>query len=113
MALAAYTRSTGSSYSVPLIATGRPWANRMVTSSASMATAGSQNRTPIIGWTVSNDTSRCSRVLASCVAPQMFASVEYAFSWLSRYGRSRSASQALISCPPPSSSTNSASSHGL
>ena len=60
----------------PLIATGRPWAKRIVTSSVSIATAGSQNRTPMIGWTISIEVSRCSRVLASCVAPQMLASVE-------------------------------------
>ena len=56
----------------------------IVTSSVSMATDGSQNFTPMIGSTVSSETSRCSRVLASWVAPQMLASVEYAFSWLSR-----------------------------
>ena len=82
-AFASYS-ATGSSYVVPLMATGRPCSNRMVTSSVSIATAGSQNRTPMIGSTVSSETSRCSSVLASCVAPQMLASVEYAFSGLSR-----------------------------
>ena len=52
--------------------------------SAPLATDGSQNRTPMIGSTISIDSSRCSRVLASWVAPQMLASVEYAFSLLSR-----------------------------
>ena len=66
------------------MATGRPWSKRIVTSSVSIATDGSQNFTPMIGSTVSRETSRCSRVLASWVAPQMLASVEYAFSWLSR-----------------------------
>ncbi len=82
--LASWTRATGSSYDVPLIATGRPSWNRMVTSSAAMSTAGSQNLTPMIGSTVSRETSRCSSVFASWVAPQMLASVEYAFSWESR-----------------------------
>ena len=112
-AFASCTRATGSSKRVPLIATGRPASNRTVTSSGSITTAGSQNRTPMIGSTDSSETSRCSRVFASCVAPQMFASVEYAFSWLSRYGRPRSVSHWLISARPPSSSTNCASSHGL
>jgi len=56
----------------------------MLTSSVSITTAGSQNRTPMIGSTVSSEVSRCSNVFASCVAPQMLASVEYAFSLLSR-----------------------------
>ena len=55
-----------------------------MTSSGAISTAGSQNRTPMIGSTDSSETSRCSRVLASWVAPQMLASVEYAFSALSR-----------------------------
>ena len=75
---------TGSSYVLPLTATGRPVSKRMVTSSVSMLTSGSQNFTPMIGSTVSRETSRCSRVFASWVAPQMLASVEYAFSLLSR-----------------------------
>ena len=66
------------------MATGRPWTKVTVTSSVSMATDGSQNFTPMMGSTTSIDSSRCSRVFASCVAPQMFASVEYAFSWLAR-----------------------------
>jgi hypothetical protein len=45
---------------------------------------GSQNFTPMSGSTVSRETSRCSSVLASWVAPQMLASVEYAFSCESR-----------------------------
>ncbi len=69
---------------MPLIATGRPWSKRIVTSSVSIATDGSQNFTPMIGSTISSETSRCSSVFASWVAPQMLASVEYAFSWLSR-----------------------------
>jgi hypothetical protein len=69
---------------VPLTATGRPATKRTVTSSVSIATDGSQNLTPMIGSTVSRETSRCSSVFASWVAPQMLASVEYAFSCESR-----------------------------
>ena len=76
IALAAMTRSTGVPNSAPLTVTGRPCSKPIVTSSAAISTAGSQNRTPMIGWTVSIPLSRCSRVFASCVAPQMFASVE-------------------------------------
>ncbi len=79
ISLTACTRRTGPStpsYDVPFTATGRPRSKRTVTSSASIATEGSQNLTPMIGSTVSSETSRCSRVLASWVAPQMLASVE-------------------------------------
>ncbi len=76
IALASRTRATGSAYVVPLIAIGRPLWNWIVTSSASMATEGSQCFTPMIGSTDSSETSRCSSVLASWVAPQMLASVE-------------------------------------
>ena len=58
------------------MATGRPRSKRIVTSSVAISTEGSQNRTPMIGSTVSSETSRCSSVLASWVAPQMLASVE-------------------------------------
>ena len=73
----------------------------------------SQNGTPMIGSTISMQASRCSSALASCVAPQMFASVEYAFAVLSRYGRPRASSHSDISLRPPSSPTKLASSHGL
>ncbi len=76
MVLASWTSSTGSSYRLPLMATGRPASNRTVTSSVSMGTEGSQNFTPMIGVMLSRETSRCSRVFASWVAPQMLASVE-------------------------------------
>ena len=49
-----------------------------------MVTSGSQNFTPMMGSTDSMDTSSDSSVLASWVAPQMLASVEYAFSLESR-----------------------------
>ena len=84
ISLTARTSATGSAYVVPFTATGRPLWNRTVTSSGSIATSGSQWRTPMIGCTDSSETSRCSSVLASWVAPQMLASVEYAFSVLSR-----------------------------
>ena len=76
IALAAMTRSTGVSNRAPLTVTGRPRSKPIVTSSGAISTPGSQNRTPMIGSTVSIPVSRCSRVLASWVAPQMFASVE-------------------------------------
>ena len=38
----------------------------------------------MIGTTISIEVSRCSSFFASWVAPQMFASVEYAFSTESR-----------------------------
>ena len=98
---------------MPLIVTGRPCAKPIVTSSVAISTDGSQNRTPMIGSTVSTPVSRCSSVLASWVAPQMLASVEYAFSVLSRYGRSWASSHSDISLRPPSSVTKSASSQGL
>lgn len=69
---------------MPLTVTGRPCSKPIVTSSGAISTSGSQNRTPMMGSTVSMPVSRCSSVLASCVAPQMLASVEYAFSVLSR-----------------------------
>ena len=67
----------------------------------------------MIGSTMSRPLDSSSRLFASCVAPQMFASVEYAFSVESRYGNPRATSHSLISLRPPSSSTNSESSHGL
>ncbi len=78
------TRSTWLPNFSPLIATGRPFSKLTVMSSASIATAGSQCLTPMIGSTISRDSLRCSRVFASWVAPQMLASVEYAFSLLAR-----------------------------
>ncbi len=85
MALAFMTRSTAVSNFSPLMVTGRPWSKPIVTSSVSISTDGSQNRTPMIGSTVSTPVFRCSSVFASWVAPpQMLASVEYAFSVLSR-----------------------------
>ena len=67
----------------------------------------------MIGSTMCIERSRSSSSFASCVAPQMFASVEYAFSTLARYGRPRSTSHSLISFRPPSSSTKTGSSQGL
>ncbi len=76
MRLASSTSCTASANSTPLSAVGRPSTNETVTSSVAISTAASQNRTPMMGSTVSSDTSRCSSVFASCVAPQMLASVE-------------------------------------
>ena len=76
IALASITRATWSANSRPLMATGQPSWKRIVTSSGSIATDGSQCRTPMIGETMSIDSVRNSSVLASCVAPQMLASVE-------------------------------------
>jgi hypothetical protein len=67
-----------------LIVTGQPSANPTVTSSGSIATSGRHAATPMIGSTISIPVARSSSALASWVAPQMLASVEYAFSFGSR-----------------------------
>ena len=54
----------------------------------------------MIGSTSSIPTDSSSSAFASCVAPQMLASVEYAFSLGSRYGRPR-ASEELAHLGPP------------
>ena len=46
------------------------------------ATSSRQNATPMIGSTIVMPVLSRSRSLASCVAPSMFESVEYAFSAL-------------------------------
>ena len=51
----------------------------MITSGLT-STSSRQNGTPMIGSTILTPLFRNSRSLASCVAPQMFESVEYAFS---------------------------------
>ncbi len=84
IALASMTSATASSNRRPLSETGRPISKPTVTSSVAISTDGSQYLTPMMGSTVSRETFRSSRVLASCVAPQMLASVEYAFSLESR-----------------------------
>ena len=112
MAFASMTRSTAVSKVRPLMATGRPCSKRIETSSVGMGSDSSQNFTPMIGSTLSIETLRCSSVFASWVAPQMLASVEYAFSLLSRYGRPRSVSHWDISARPPRSATKRSSSHG-
>ena len=76
IALASMTRSTGDGELRAVDRTGRPRSKPIVTSSGAISTAGSQNLTPMIGSTISIPLRRCSRFLASCVAPQMFASVE-------------------------------------
>src|SRR5699024_4949117 len=86
MVLASRTSATGSVYSMPLMATGRPSWKRTETSSVWTSTSSRQAATPIMGSTKSRPTLRYSRDLASWVAPQILASVEYAFSVESRYG---------------------------
>ena len=77
IALASSTSATADSNRTPLMLTGRPCSKPMVTSSVAMATSSRQNATPMIGSTTSSiPVSRCSRRFASCVAPQMLASVE-------------------------------------
>ena len=66
----------------PFSATGSPSSKRIVTVSGFTATSSRQNATPMIGWTILMPVLSCSRSLASCVAPSMFESVEYAFSTL-------------------------------
>ena len=67
----------------------------------------------MIGSTIRMLVESSSRSFASCVAPSMFASVEYAFSTEAPCGRPRSSSHSLISLRPPSSATKALSSHGL
>ena len=66
------------------MATGQPPSKRTVTSSAAISTSGRQWATPMIGSTISIPVASSSSALASWVAPQMLASVEYAFSFGSR-----------------------------
>ena len=113
MALAAITRSTRESNVSPLMATGQPSSKRTDTSSVTISTFGSQWATPMIGVTISMLVASSSSDFASWVAPQMLASVEYAFSTESRYGRLRSVRNSLMPWRPPSSSTKVGSSHGL
>ena len=79
-------RSTDSTWSSSLaVDPHRPAAlEAIVTSSVAISTAGSQWATPMIGETISIVVDSSSSDLASCVAPQMLASVEYAFSLGSR-----------------------------
>ena len=84
MALASNTRSTWESNAAPLRVVGQPSVNPMVTSSVAISTSGSQWATPMIGVTSSIEVPRSSSAFASWVAPQMLASVEYAFSVGSR-----------------------------
>ena len=72
---------------MPFKATGCPSSKRTVTSSRLTATSSRQNATPMIGSTIVMPVSSRSRSLASCVAPSMFESVEYAFSALIWYAK--------------------------
>ena len=67
----------------------------------------------MIGLTIDTPRSRNSRSFASCVAPRMLESVEYALSALILYSSPAPSRYADISARPPSSSMNSWSSHGL
>ena len=91
IALAAVTSSTRSSNSTPSIATGQPsWNAHAAPSRARSIRSWSQWATPMIGSTIAIERSRLSSSLASWVAPQMLASVEYAFSPRRDTGRPRS-----------------------
>ena len=89
---------------MPLRATGWPSSNRSVTVSAVMPMFCRQNATPMIGSTMETPLLRYSRSFASCVAPSMFESVEYAFSALMRYVKPARCMYSDISRRPPSSS---------
>jgi hypothetical protein len=80
MRFASRISSTRSAYSRPLIAIGRPSSKRSVTVSRFTSTSSRHDATPMIGWTMVMPVESCSRSFASCVAPSMFESVEYAFS---------------------------------
>ena len=67
---------------MPFSATGWPSSKRTRTVSAFTATSSRQNATPMIGLTMCMPLFRNSRSFASCVAPSMLESVEYAFSVL-------------------------------
>ena len=69
------------------MATGRPSSKRMLTVSGLITTSSRQNATPMIGLTIVTPLLRNSRSLASCVAPRMFESVEYALSALILYSK--------------------------
>ena len=60
----------------------------------------------MIGSTMVMPLLRNSRSFASCVAPRMFESVEYAFSTLMRYAKPARCMYSDISLRPPSSSMN-------
>ncbi len=68
----------------------------------------------MIGSTIFIEVESSSRSFASCVAPSMFASVEYAFS-TERAVREAALGEPLahLACRPPSSATKASSSHGL
>ncbi len=67
----------------------------------------------MIGSTIVIPVFSRSRSFASCVAPRMFESVEYALSALMWYSKPAWRMYSDISARPPSSSMNAWSSHGL
>ena len=82
MALASANSATASAKCWPFSATGWPSSKRTETFSGFTFTSSRQKATPMIGLTMREPLSRNSRSFASCVAPRMFESVEYAFSAL-------------------------------
>ena len=86
MRLASIISCTASLNVMPFSATGWPSSKRIETSSRLTGTSSRQDATPMIGSTIVMPVSSRSRSLASCVAPSMFESVEYAFSALMWYG---------------------------
>ena len=87
MALASMNSASGVSNERPLSATGSPSSKRTLTVSGGTSTSARQEATPMIGLTIETPLSRNSRSFASCVAPRMFESVEYALSALILYSR--------------------------
>src|ERR1700753_3848641 len=87
MALASITRSTAVANSLPLMETGRPWANAIVTSSAGISTSGSQNLAPMIGSTSPIPVSRGSSDLGSGGGPPILGAVQGALCVAARVGQ--------------------------
>jgi hypothetical protein len=102
--LASANSATASVKRWPFNATGTPSSKRTLTRSGFTTTSSRQNATPMIGVTTAMLLSRNSRSFASCVAPSMLESVEYAFSALVPESRPAFAKYADISLRPPSSS---------
>ena len=113
IALASPNSATASANCWPFSATGTPASKRTETFSGFTVTSSRQKATPMIGLTMAIPLSRNSRSFASCVAPRMFESVEYAFSALILYSKPAFAMYADISLRPPSSSMKRWSSQGL
>ena len=61
---------------LPVEGDGRPSTKRIVTSSGAILMSSRQKATPMMGATIFMEVVRCSRSLASWVAPRRFESVE-------------------------------------